>query len=79
MRHKQLSERAHFVKTNRGELIKMGNYSDELEERARLKGEKNNLLENIRSLMETMKLTAQQAMDALKVPADKQEEIRNLI
>ena len=83
MRHKQLAERAHFVKTNRGELIKMGNYSDEVEERGRLEGrregEKNNLLENIRSLMETMKWTTQQAMDALKVPAEKQDELRNLI
>ena len=57
----------------------MGNYSDEVEERGRLEGEKNNLLENIRSLMETMKWTTQQAMDALKVPADKQDELRNLI
>ena len=53
----------------------MGNFSDELEQR----GEKKNLLENIRSLMETLKLTAQQAMDALQVPADKQDELRNLI
>jgi len=61
----------------------MGNYSDELEQRAELKGrregEKKNLLENIRSLMETMKWTAKQAMDALQVPADKQDELRALI
>ena len=79
MRHKQLAERAHFVKNNRGELIKMGNFSDELEQRAQLRGEKKNLLENIRSLMETMKWTANQAMDALQVPADKQDELRALI
>ena len=79
MRHKQLAKRAHFVKTNRGEMEKMGNFSDELENKGRLEGEKNNLLENIRSLMKTLKLTAQQAMDALQVPADKQDELRALI
>ena len=83
MRHKQLAERAHFEKTNRGEMEKLGNFSDELEQRGELKGrregEKKSLLENIRSLMETMKWTASQAMDALKVPADKQDELRDLI
>ena len=29
-------------------------------------------LENFKSLMETMKMTAQQAVDALKIPLDKQ-------
>ena len=61
----------------------MGNFSDELENRGRLEGrlegEKNNLLENIRSLMKTLKLTAQQAMEALQVPEDKQDELRALI
>ena len=57
----------------------MGNFSDELENRGRLEGEKNNLLDNIRSLMETLNLTAKQAMDALKVPSDKQAELRTLI
>ena len=79
MRHKQLVERAKFIKNNRGEMEKMGNFSDELENRGRLEGEKNNLLENIRSLMKTLKLTAQQAMEALQVPADKQDELRALI
>jgi len=56
-------------------LMKLCNYIDEIEEDTK----KKNLLENIRSLMETMKFTAQQAMDALKVPADKQDELRDLI
>ena len=91
MRHKQLAERAKFLKENEMGLENMGNYSDELINEGRIEGikegriegriegEKNKLLENIRSLMETMKFTAKQAMDALKVPADKQEELRNLI
>ena len=44
-----------------------------------LNGAKKTLLENIRSLMETLNLTAQQAMDALQVPADKQAEYHSLI
>ena len=40
---------------------------------------KNTLLENIRSLMETTKWSAKQAMDALKVPADEQKKYLALI
>ena len=40
---------------------------------------KTMLVENIRSLMKTMKLTAKQAMDALQVPEDKQKEYLPLI
>ena len=41
--------------------------------------EKEVSLECIRNLMETLSLTAQQAMDALKIPADKQKEYAPLI
>ena len=46
---------------------------------ATAKAEKRTLLDNIRNLMETTKWTAQQAMDALKIPADKQKEYAVLI
>lgn len=49
-------------------------FKKELEER-----EKQTLIDNIRNLMETLNLTMQQAMDALKIPADKQKEYRTLI
>ena len=45
----------------------------------RLEAEKNTLLDNIRSLMETMNMTAKQAMEALRVPAEKQKEYVTLI
>ena len=48
-------------------------------EKAAAETKKETLLNSIRNLMETMKCTAQQAMDALEVPADKQEEYRALI
>lgn len=41
--------------------------------------EKTTLIKNIRSLMKTLNLTAQQAMDALQISADKQKEYISLI
>lgn len=41
-------------------------------EKTRAKTERETKLNSIRSLMETMNFSAQQAMDALKIPADKQ-------
>ena len=40
---------------------------------------KETLLDNIRSLMKKLNMTAKQAMDALDVPADKQKEYVALI
>ena len=37
-------------------------------------GADQNRLENIRSIMETMKLTAKQAMEALKIPESEQSK-----
>ena len=34
----------------------------------------NTIIENIRNLMDTVKWTAQQAMDALKIPVDEQSK-----
>lgn len=48
-------------------------------EKAAAETEKNTLLKNIRNLMETLNLTAKQAMDALKIPADRQKEYHSLI
>jgi hypothetical protein len=67
----------------RKELNKMGGLMEPLlkvaVEQASAETEKKSKLEDIRSLMETTKWTAQQAMDALKVPADKQKEYAVLI
>ena len=48
-------------------------------EKAKAEAKKKTHLHSIRSLMETMNMTAQQAMDALKIPADKQKEYLALI
>ena len=75
----------------RGELVEMGGLmepllemaAEEAAEKAAKKAvaetKKTTLVENIRSLMKTMKWTAKQAMDALQVPPDKQEEYLPLI
>ncbi len=38
-------------------------------------GQMENLVQNIQALMETMNLTAEQAMDSLKVPQEKREAV----
>lgn len=52
---------------------------EDLLNEARDEGKKETLLDSIRSLMETMNFSAQQAIDALKVPVDKQKELLPLI
>ena len=44
-------------------------------ERGLVQGREQNQIENIRSLMENLKLTAQQAMDALNIPMAEQEKL----
>lgn len=55
----------------------MCNWSDAIEERGirkgREEGREEELLHNIKNLMETLKLSATQAMDALKIDAEKRE------
>ena len=91
MRHKQLAERISFLKENKGEVDSMSSiiaeiFKDEIAEaaakaaeKAEFEGKEKNLIENIRSLMETLNFTAKQAMDALKIPADEQEKYLALI
>ena len=75
MRHKQLAERVKFLKESQQGLMKLSSIIEEIVNNAK----KETLLENIRSLMETLNFTAQQAMDALQVPSDKQAELLTLI
>ena len=87
MRHKQLANRVSFLKENKGDVGKMSNiiaeiFKDEIAEaapKAAVESKEKNLIENIRSLMETLNFTAQQSMDALKIPANEQEKYLALI
>ena len=47
--------------------------------KAKAKAEKETTIHCIRCLMKKLNMTAQQAMDALKIPADKQKEYADLI
>ena len=83
MRHKQLADRVKFLKENKNGVNSMSSiiaeiFKDEIAE-AKAESEKKKLLENIRSLMKKLNLTAQQAMDALEVPANEQEKYFALI
>ena len=79
MRHKKLAERVAFIKSNEDEVRKMSPVLEEMRNKGKIEGKRENLLDNIRSLMETTKWTLQQAMDALQVPEDEQDELRALI
>ena len=76
-----------ITRNMREELTKMGGLMEPLLEivaekataEAYAESEKNISLKNIRNLMETMKWSSEQAMDALKIPVDKQNEYRPLI
>ena len=67
----------------REELEKMGTLMEPLlnvaKKQIAAETEKKSRLEDIRNLMETLNFTAKQAMDALKIPANKQAEFLNLI
>ena len=83
MRHHQLAKRVEFLKDNKRGVRKMCKviedlFAEELAE-GRKESKKETLLDSIRNLMETMKWSAEQAMDALKIPVDKQNELRQLI
>ena len=72
-----------LMRDMKGELEKMGGLMEPLleiaAEEVAVETKKNTLVENIRNLMETLNLTAKQAMDALKIPADEQKEYMALI
>ncbi len=57
----------------------MCNLSEGVWERGMEKGKENTILEIIRNLMDTMKLTAEQAMAALKVPKAEQSKYFDML
>ncbi|MBQ1914308.1 MAG: hypothetical protein II178_03695 [Selenomonadaceae bacterium] len=57
------------------ELTEMGSLAEGIAERARME----EVVKSIRNLMETVGWTAQQAMDALKIPASEQKRYAALI
>ncbi len=83
MRHRQLAERVKFLKDNRSEVRKMCKIIEDLfaEELAESKkeSEKKSKLEDIRNAMKSWGLTAEAAMNGLKISPELQKELRPLI
>ena len=68
-----------MTQTLESEVSVMCNLSKGVWEKGMTKGMTDGLLSSIQNLMETMKLTVEQAMDALKIPeADRQKYIELL-
>ena len=74
MRHKQLANRISFLKSNEG-VIEMRSALDDFLEQTK----KETLLDSIRNLMDSLNLSLQQAMDALKIPPELQAEFKSLV
>ena len=66
---------AYNKRIEEGRALNMEAWIDEAENR----GRQESLIENIRNLMKTMKLTKDEAMAALLVPPEKQKELQPLI
>lgn len=87
MRHKKIAQRTDFIKRDRNEVSRMCDFIERLlsennakaEARGEAKGEVKNLLNNIRQLMKNVNWTAQEAMNALGLPKEKQAELKPLI
>ena len=75
MKHKRLSKRAKFLKSNEQEEKKMCKLIEDLQDER----EKETLLNSIRKMMEKLNLTSKQAMDILDIPDNKQREYATLI
>ena len=61
------------------EVSSMCNLSDGVEARGIAKGITSNTLQSIRSLMETLRFTALQSMDALKIPEEEREKYMKML
>ena len=75
MRHKQLADRIKFLKGNTMGGSTLSSVIDDLQEETK----KETLLNTIRNLMKNLNLSLEQAMNALEIPADKQDEYRSLV
>lgn len=62
-----IAERTRYLKENPKGVEEMCKVMEDMRSEVAQKTAENTLLQNIKSLMETMKLSAEQAMDALKV------------
>ncbi|MBD5460992.1 MAG: hypothetical protein HDR26_08650 [Lachnospiraceae bacterium] len=62
-----IAERTRYLKENPEGMEEMCKVMEDMRNEVAQRTAENTLLQNIKNLMETMKLSAEQAMDALKV------------
>lgn len=71
MKNKPLATRTKFVKNNEKEAQGMSDFMEQIRTET--------LLENIRALMDSFKMSAEEVMTGLKIPPEKQKELALLI
>lgn len=68
MKTELLADKARYLKTNPEGVKQMCKVMEDLREESIQRGIDQNRIESIKNVMESFKVTAQQAMDALKIP-----------
>lgn len=83
MNYALLADRVRYFKEDKEGVQAMSkifeDFGKEMRDEGMKEGAKGKLLENIKSIMETMHLTVEQAMDALRVPAEDRESLKRKI
>ena len=79
MNYTLLADRARYFKEDKEGVQTMCKIFEDYGKEVAKEAEQKNLLSNLRTLMETMHLTIEQAMDALRVPSEDREDVKNKI
>lgn len=79
MNYALLADRVRYFKEDKEGIQTMCKIWEEVRDEGVKEGAKGKLLENIKTLMETMNLTVEQAMDALRVPAEDRDGVKSRI
>ena len=75
MNYPLLADRVRYFKEDKDGVQTMCKIMEEVRE----EGAKENMLKNLKTLMETMNFSIEQAMDALRVPPEERDSIKNSV
>lgn len=79
MYYEELRKRAGFFKNEEGGRVQMCKMMDEIRQEGMERGAENKLLESLRTIMQTMQLSEDEAMNALLIPSEKRAKYRALL
>ena len=79
MYYEELRNRARFFKNEKGGRVKMCKIMDEIRQEGFERGAENKLLESLRTIMQTMRLSEDEAMNALLIPMEKRAKYKTLL